>query len=211
MQKNICFYAVAALFTLTACTNSPFGKFASKQQECFDIAIEMMEKLNNMELYSKEALEFKNNMDEKMETLREEVNEAAKASIGTEVDTEATTETGITLDGNFRIADVISESDPKFILKVKAKVADPIHLRNVYVFGYDGNTPLLSFGFCPDYDLDGEKNILLFALNCGSDDPDFPKLLGRVTKIILSTDEALYDQLKQEMRERKMDFMKKHF
>ena len=211
MTKKVAFLTVVVALMLTACTNKPFSKFASKQQEGFDTVMEMTEKLKKMDVYSEEASEFNKKMNEKMEALLEEMNEAAKASIGTDVDTETTSETGITLDGNFRIADVVPGSDPTFLLKVKAKVADATNLRNVYVFGYEGNTPLLPLGSCPNYELDGEKDILLFPLHCDSDDPELPKRLGRITRIVLSTDEALYDQLKQEWQMRKDEMKEKFF
>lgn len=200
---------VIVLALLTACGNRPFSELASAQQEALDFAMAQLNKLKDMDVYSDEAKDVKENMDDKLETLLEKQNEAAQACIGTEVDTEATGDTGVTVDGNFQVTDVTEGSDPTLTLKSSAEVADASIVSKLAFIGYDGSEPLLPLSSYAFYD--SETNTLQFSFQCNSDDPEFAKRLGRITKIVITADRELYQKQKNQQRERKEELMRRYF
>lgn len=208
LKKNL-FLVVSALM-LSACGGDrPFSKLASAQQEALDFAMEQMTKLKDMDVYSDEAKDFKENMDNRIEELLDKQNEVAQNSIGIEVETEATADAGVSIDDNFQLTDVTHGSDPTLTFVAKIKKADVCNVSSLAIMGYDGSEPLLPLSSHPSYN--SETSTLTFLVPCNSDDPEFAKRLGRITKIVITSDRELYDQQKSLQRERKEELMRRFF
>lgn len=200
---------VIVLALLTACGNRPFSELASAQQEALDFAMEQFNKQKNIDEYSDEAEDNKENEGDKWQELLDKLNEAAQNSIGTEVEAEATADAGVSIDGNFQVTNVTPGSDPTLTLKSSAEVADASIVSKLAFIGYDGSEPLLPLSSYAFYD--SETNTLQFSFQCNSDDPEFAKRLGRITKIVITADRELYQEQKNLQRERKEELMRQFF
>lgn len=209
LKKNFIYLAVLALM-LSACgSDRPFSKLASTQQEALDFAMDQFNKQKEMNENSNDAEDLKGDEGKKWQELLDKQNEVVQNCIGIEVEAETTDDTGVSIDGNFRVSDVIQNADPTLTLVVKVKMNDESNLQKLAIIGYDGNEPLLPLSSHPFYNY--ETSALQFQVRCSSDDPEFPKRLGRITKIVITADQELYQELKNQQRDRKEEMMRQFF
>lgn len=200
---------IFALALLTACGNRPFSELASAQQEAMDFAMEQFDKQKDMDDYSEEDEDANGNEGNKWQELLDKQNAAAQNCIGTEVEAEATADAGVSIDGNFQVTNVTPGADPTLTLVVKVKMNDESKLPKLAIIGYDGSEPLLPLSSNPFYDY--ETSALQFLVRCNSDDLEFPKRLGRITKIVITADRELYQEQKDQQRQRKEELMRQYF
>lgn len=208
-KKNLFFVAVAALM-LSACGgNKPFSQLASAQQEALDFAMNQFDKQKKMNEFPDEVEDSKGNDGNKWQELLDKQNEVAQNCVGTEVEAEATADAGVSIDGNFQVTNVTPGADPTLTLVVKVKMNDESNLPKLAIIGYDDSEPLLPLSSHPFYD--HETSSLQFLVRCNSDDPEFPNRLGRITKLVITSDQQLYNQQKSLQRDRKEELMRRYF
>lgn len=212
MKKTTTFSAwtLAAALMLTACSNGkPFEELASVTEEAGNEMIKVMKELENASGL-KEAQE---RMNEAMKPYEEKGKKIRKSLDGTEIETVATEETGLTLEKGFTISAKEDGEDTSIKLEAKVKIGEDAQPSDVSAIGYDGDTPVLFFAGRQYYsnsplNIDKEEGTLSFNLNAA---PSDVKQLAAVDKIVLTADRALADSMARERSEREKAMWKSIF
>ena len=163
---------------IAACSGNgkPFSKLASVQEDMFN--------------------EAKNTQWPPERPSEEKYEEALQALVGTQVDVEATPETGITFEEKLKVNSVDDYTFEKTIyLWAKANNAHICDTWDMVAIGYDGNTPACAFNAALKFEPNGEPDIMQVAIN---PDPHAFDFLKRVDKIVITTNKETYWQLNKE-------------
>lgn len=184
------FVAIGMALLLASCSdNKPFKEYASIKQEASDKYAKICE--SEVRRDSESFWEFNERFNEKvekeMEPYKQKLQKIYESLDGVEIKTEATEETGFTIEKGFTI-DIDDDDDDKQIeLKAKVKGYEYEKFINTAAIGYDGDTPVLFLAGCKKarYSLhfDEEEGTISFHLGVCS-----PEALGRIDKIVLTTD-----------------------
>ena len=196
--------AIGMAFLLSSCSdNKPFGKYASVKQEASEKYTKICETevQGESETFLEYNERFNEKVDKEMAPYKEKLQKICKSLDGVEIKTEATEETGFTIEKGFTISIDEDEDDVDEKIKLKAKVKNCEYekLINVAAIGYDGNTPILFLAGCKQarhsLRFDEEEGTVSFQLGVC-----MPQSLGRIDKIVLTTDLDLAYSLEHMVR-----------
>lgn len=194
--------AFAAALMLTACQGKPFQKLANFTEEATEATFEVMKSLDD-DLGYREAQE---KIAEATKSYAEKAKKIHKDLDGTEIETVATEETGLTIKKDFTVSLEEDDYETKLMLYAKAEIGEDAPTNHVSAIGYDGDTPVLilasEYYSDNDISINKEDGTVSFQLKT---DASNAKQLGTVDKIVLTVDNELANKLYEEQRERKKE------
>jgi len=197
--------ALAAAMILTACTggSKPFEELGSYLDEFAEATVKTMKELNN----ASGLKDAEERMAESLKPYMERGKKVMKNLDGTEIETTATEETGITVEKGFTVTSHEDGDNNYLTLEAKVAVDEEAQPEDVIAIGYDGETPVLYFAgnryyYNNSLEINKEEGTLSFKLSAS---PTDGKLLAIVEKIVLTTDKALADSLKEDQSKREKE------
>lgn len=194
--------AFAAALMLTACQGKPFKKLANFTEEATEATFEVMKSLDD-DLGYREAQE---KIAEATKSYAEKAKKIHKDLDGTEIETVATEETGLTIKKDFTVSLEEDDYETKLMLYAKAEIGEDAPTGDVSAIGYDGDTPvmILASRYYSDNSINFNKEDGTVSFQLKTDASN-AKQLGTVDKIVLTVDNELANKLYEEQREREKE------
>lgn len=184
---------VCAAFMLSACQDKPFAKLASIMDETHEL---MYEFDNNHSTRDEDPNELHETLNKMLTPYLEKIRKEYHKLEGKKIDTEITDDTGLTIIEPFTatIIDNNKELALKFVAKVKP--SETSNFYGIRAIGYEGDTPVIylsGYGYdvnkVSEEEWDVKVRFMMF-IN--------PKLIGRIDKIVLTTDSELIRKMEND-------------